>query len=298
MDRLQAMSAFVAVVETGGFARAARRLGLSPPVVTRAVAELEEHLKLRLLTRTTRVVRVTEAGAQYAEDCRRILAEIEHAEGRALGGESRPQGRLVLTAPQLFGHLYVTPVVVAYLQRWPEVDVTCLFQDRVTNLLEENIDVAVRIGELPDSSLKAVRLGRVRRIVVGAPAYFERHGRPRRPEDLSAHTIVSNGAPASYDWRFVDGGRASSLRMRPRLHTSTNDSAIAAAAAGFGITRVLSYQAAPLLAGGALEIVLAEFEAEPWPVHVVHGPGRRPPAKVKAFVEAAVEMLRGHPALA
>ncbi|MBP8271021.1 MAG: LysR family transcriptional regulator, partial [Sphaerotilus sp.] len=155
MDRLQAMTTFVAVVETGGFASAARKLDLSPPVVTRAVAELESRLGLRLLTRTTRIVRVTEAGARFSDDCRRILAEIDDAEQAAMGEHQAPKGTLTITAPVMFGQLYVTPLLARYLKQWPQLDANCLFLDRVVNLLEEGVDVAVRIGELPDSSLHA-----------------------------------------------------------------------------------------------------------------------------------------------
>ena len=201
MDRLQAMTTFVAVVESGGFASAARKLNLSPPVVTRAVAELEERLGLRLLTRTTRVVRVTDAGARFAEDCRRILADIEEAETVATGTHAAPRGTLTLTAPVLFGHLYVTPILVRYLQQYPEVDAQCLFLDRVVNVVEEGIDVAVRIGELPDSSLQAVRVGRVRRVLVAAPSYLKSQGVPLRPEDLAQHTVVSaSGVTPVSEW--------------------------------------------------------------------------------------------------
>ena len=293
MDRLQAMAAFVAVVDSGGFARAARRLNLSPPVVTRAVVELEERLALRLLTRNTRVVRVTEAGARYAEDCRRILAEVDAAEGAAQVAHEVPQGTLVVTAPALFGRLYVTGIVVDYLRRHPGVDATCLFHDRVVNLMEEKVDVAVRIAELPDSSLKAVRVGSVRRLVVAAPSYLAEHGTPQRPEDLAAHTLIGSGAPtAASEWHFVVGGRNFALPVRPRMTTTTNDIALAAAVAGFGLARLVSYQAAAELKSGGLVPVLEAFGRPPVPVSVVRGPGARPPPKVSAFVELAVETLR------
>lgn len=298
MDRLQAMTTFVAVVDSGGFASAARKLNLSPPVVTRAVAELEERLGLRLLTRTTRVVRVTDAGARFAEDCRRILADIDEAETAATGTHAAPRGTLTLTAPVLFGQLYVTPILVRYLQQFPEVDAQCLFLDRVVNVVEEGIDVAVRIGELPDSSLQAARVGRVRRVLVAAPAYLQAHGVPQRPEDLSAHTIVSAaGVTPVSEWRFNDGGKPLLQRLQPRLRTTTNDSAIVAAVAGLGITRLLSYQVAAQLRSGALQVLLEDFEAAPLPVHVVHHEGRRVTQKVRAFIDLAVETLRADPAL-
>lgn len=298
MDRLQAMTTFVAVVDSGGFASAARKLNLSPPVVTRAVAELEERLGLRLLTRTTRVVRVTDAGARFAEDCRRILADIEEAETVATGTHAAPRGTLTLTAPVLFGQLYVTPILVRYLQQYPEVDAQCLFLDRVVNVVEEGIDVAVRIGELPDSSLQAVRVGRVRRVLVAAPSYLKSQGVPQRPEDLARHAIVSaSGVTPVSEWRFNDAGKSLLQRPQPRMRTTTNDSAIAAAVAGLGITRLLSYQVASHVRGGALQVLLEDFETAPLPVHVVHHEGRRATQKVRAFIDLAVDTLRADPAL-
>jgi DNA-binding transcriptional LysR family regulator len=292
------MTTFVAVVDSGGFASAARKLHLSPPVVTRAVAELEERLGLRLLTRTTRVVRVTDAGARFAEDCRRILAEIDEAETAATGTHASPRGTLTLTAPVLFGQLYVTPILVRYLRQFPEVDAQCLFLDRIVNVVEEGIDVAVRIGELPDSSLQATRVGRVRRVLVAAPAYLQAHGVPQRPEDLAGHTIAAaSGVNPVSEWRFNDAGKPLLQRLQPRLRTTTNDSAIAAAVAGLGITRLLSYQVAALVAAGQLQVVLEDFEAAPLPVHVVHHEGRRATQKVRAFVDLAVQSLRADPAL-
>lgn len=298
MDRLQAMTTFVAVVDSGGFASAARKLNLSPPVVTRAVAELEARLGLRLLTRTTRVVRVTDAGARFAEDCRRILAEIDEAETTATGTHTAPRGTLTLTAPVLFGQLYVTPVLVSYLQQFPEVDAQCLFLDRMVNVVEEGVDVAVRIGELPDSSLQAVRVGRVRRVLVASPAYLQERGLPRRPEDLSDHAIVSAaGVDPVSEWRFNDAGTPHVQRLHARMRTTTNDSAIAAALAGLGIARLLSYQVAAQVRSGVLQAVLEDFESAPLPVHVVHHEGRRVTQKVRAFVDLAVERLRGDPGL-
>jgi DNA-binding transcriptional LysR family regulator len=298
MDRLHAMTTFVAVVDCGGFASAARKLNLSPPIVTRAVAELEERLGLRLLTRTTRVVRVTDAGARFAEDCRRILADIDEAETAATGTHTTPRGTLTLTAPVLFGQLYVTPILVSYLQQFPEVQAQCLFLDRVVNVVEEGIDVAVRIGELPDSSLQAVRVGRVRRVLVASPAYLQARGTPKRPEDLAYHTLVSGaGVNPVSEWRFNDAGTAHVQRLQPRMRTTTNDSAIAAALGGLGIARLLSYQVAALLRSGALQAVLEVFESAPLPVHVVHHEGRRATQKVRAFVDLAVERLREDPGL-
>lgn len=298
MDRLQAMAAFVAVVDTGGFASAARKLGLSAPVVTRAVAELEARLGLRLLTRTTRIVRVTSAGATFAADCRRLLAELQEAEDAAMGAQAAPRGTLTLTAPVLFGHIYLAPLIVAYLQRYPEVDAQCLFIDRVVNLLDEGIDVAVRIGELPDSSLHAIKVGSVRSILVASPAYLGTHGMPATPEALGRHTLIAaTGVTPLLEWRFLADGKPLAQRVQARMRTNANDAAIAAALAGFGIARLLSYQVARHVQGGELQVVLPDFETPPWPIHVLHHDGRRASRKVRAFVDLAVAALRAETGL-
>jgi DNA-binding transcriptional LysR family regulator len=261
MDRLQAMTAFVAVVDGGGFAPAARKLNLSPPVVTRAVAELEARLGVRLLTRTTRVVRVTEAGARFADDCRRVLATVDEAEEAATGSHAVPRGHLTVTSPALFGAMFITPIVTDYLTRYPEVDASCWFVDRVVNLVDEGVDAAVRIGELPDSSLQAVRVGQVRRVICASPAYLARAGTPATPDELALHCVISaGGVTPSPDWRIDDGGIPRVVKLRPRLTTTSNDGAIAAALGGFGLTRVLSYQVAEHLREGRLQRVLIACE--------------------------------------
>lgn len=298
MDRLQAMEVFVAVVDHGGFAAAARRLDLSAPVVTRAVAELEARLGVTLLNRTTRQVRVTEAGARYADDCRRILADVGEAESATSGSRSLVQGTLSVTAPVLFGNLHVTPIVTDYLQRYPDVDAHCVFVDRVVSLIDEGLDVAVRIGELPDSSLKAVAVGRVRRLLVASPAYLAANGSPQRPADLTRHTLIQPVGVSPYpEWRFAENGRPLVQRIRPRLRTTTNDAARSAALSGLGIARLLSYQVADALARGELLPLLQDFETPPLPVHVVHHQGRHMTQKVRAFVDLAVVALRANPAL-
>lgn len=293
MDRLQAMTTFVAVVDNGSFAGAARKLNLSPPVVTRAVAELESRLGLPLLTRSTRVVRVTEAGARYADDCRRILAEVEEADAAATGAHGTPRGTLTVTAPVMFGQMYVTPLLVRYLAGYPGVDVSCLYLDRIVNLLDEGVDLAVRIGELPDSSLRAVRVGKVRRVLVASPSYLKAHGVPSRPQDLDSHTVIAaSGVTPVPEWRFAGEGRPVVQRLRPRMRTTTNDSALVAAVAGLGITRLLSYQVAGHLKQGSLQLLLERFEPAPLPIHVVRASGRRVSEKVRTFVDLAVEALR------
>lgn len=293
MDRVQAMAAFVAVVDSGGFASAARKLGVSAPVVTRAVAELESRLGVKLLLRNTRQVRVTSAGAAFAEDTRRILAALQEAEDAASGTRAAARGTLAVTAPVLFGGMHLIPIVVQYLRELPEVDVQCLFSDRVVNLLDESIDVAVRIGDLPDSSLHAIPVGAVRRVLVAAPGYLAVHGTPVVPQDLTRHTLIAaTGVSALPEWRFDIDGKSHVQRIQARLRTNTNDAAVTAALAGFGIARLLSYQVAEHLQRGDLQRVLPEFETSPVPVHVIHHDGQRAMSKVRRFVDLAVGALR------
>ncbi len=298
MDRLHLMAVFVAVAEEESFSAGARRLSMSPPAVTRAVTALERRLGVRLLTRTTRFVRATEAGTRYLEDARRIIAETDEADEAAAGINATPRGRLMLTAPVLFGRMFVTPVVVDYLRLYPEVTVSALFLDRVAHLVEEGLDVGVRIGHLPDSSLQAVRVGQVRGVLCAAPAYLAEHGAPQNPDDLARHVLIAAGGVTPVpEWRFARDGVARSLKVNPRLTVSTNDGAIEAARSGFGIARLLSYQVAPLLADGQLRIVLSEYQTAALPVHVIHREGRQSAAKVRSFVDMAVERLRANPAL-
>jgi len=298
VDRLHLINVFVSVVDANGFAGAARKLNISPPAVTRAISELEAHLGVRLLTRTTRVVRVTEAGARYVEDCRRILAELAEADESVSGLHASPRGRLTLTAPALFGALFVTPIVTEYLQRYPEVTASCWFIDRVVNMVDEGVDIGVRIGELPDSSLQAIRVGRVRRVICAAPSYLKRHGAPQTPDELTAHTIVSaSGVTPTPEWRLVENGAPKLVKLQPRMTTTTNDSAVAAAVAGFGLTRLMSYQVAEHVREGRLQVVLSEFETAPLPVHLVHREGRHASQKARAFLDLAIERLRASKAL-
>jgi DNA-binding transcriptional LysR family regulator len=298
MDRLQAMTAFLTVLDTGGFASAARKLNVSPSVVTRMVGELEDAMGVRLLTRTTRMVRVTDTGADYADRCRRILADIEEAELSATSLHGNPRGLLSITSSMLFGKMYVTPIVTDYLGRYSEVDISCWFLDRIVNIVDEGIDVAIRLGELPDSSMQAVRVGQVRRVVCASPDYLERHGTPRHPDELAAHAIVSaSGVSSLSEWRFGIDERRQSVRVKPRMTTTTNDSAIVAVVAGLGLTQLLSYQVAQQIQDGTLKIVMAEFEPPPLPIHVIHREGRHVTRKVRTFLDLAIETLRANRAL-
>jgi DNA-binding transcriptional LysR family regulator len=295
MDRLQGMRVFVRVAESGGFAGAARALSMSPAAVTRAVAALEALIGARLFIRTTRSVKLTEAGGRYLEDCRRLLAEIAEAEATAAGSTATPTGVLTLTAPVQFGRLYVLPVVTDYLARHPAVAVRALFLDRIVNLIEEGIDVGVRIGHLADSGLTATRVGSVRRVVCAAPSYLERHGVPETPRDLRDHAVIGASNPGTLpEWRFGPEGRTT-VGVHARLVCNTVDAALAAALDGWGIARLLSYQVASAVAEGRLRILLSEDEEAPVPIHVVSPEGRRAPAKTRAFVDLAAARLRADP---
>lgn len=299
MDQVHLMSVFVAVGEEEGFAAAARRLALSPAAVTRAIAALEEKIGVKLLLRTTRNVRLTEAGRRYLDDSRAILSSIEEANETAAGVNSAPKGNLSVTSPVLFGKTFVMPGIVRYLKTYPEVEVSALFLDRVVNLVEEGIDVAVRIGHLPDSSLKALRVGQVRRVLCASPEYLAKHGVPRHPDDLLRHTIVAaSGVTPRVEWKFGADDDPTTVRLRPRLTVTSNDAAIAAVVMGLGICRLLSYQVADELAAGRLKIVLADFEEAAWPVHLVHRESKFGASKVRNFIDLLAGELKAHPHLA
>ena len=298
MDRFQEMQIFAAVAQDKGFSAAARRLGLSAASVTRAVAALEQRIGTQLLIRTTRSVHLSEAGQRYLEDCRRILAELQEAEDSAAGSHAEPRGQLTVTAPVLFGELFVTPVMAGYLTQYPDVSINALLVDRVVSMVEEGVDVAVRIGELPDSNQHAIRVGEVRRVVCGSPRYLAEHGRPEHPQALTGLSVVATSATGQVrNWPFLEHGEPLIVRPEPRLVVTANQAAISAACLGLGLTRVLSYQVANKVAAGELEIVLAEFELPPLPIHVVYQGGRKAPARVRSFVDFTVNALREHPAL-
>lgn len=298
MDRLRAMSVFVAVAEEAGFAAAARRLNMSPPTVTRAVSELEARLGARLLHRTTRSVTLTQAGERYLADCRRILAEVEEADRQASGVHAEPRGLVSVTGSVLFGRIVLTPILLDLVDRYPEISVSTLFVDRVVHLVDEGMDVAVRIAELPDSSLTAIRVGSVRRVLCASPAYLKACGRPSEPSDLADHQIVNMAALSpGGEWVFHDARRAKAVRVASRLNFNIADSAIAATLAGRGITRVLSYMIAPHVASGSLEILLEDHEPPPVPVHVMHKEPGQTSARIRAVVDHLVERLRNEPRL-
>jgi DNA-binding transcriptional LysR family regulator len=295
MDRLDAMQAFVAVADLEGFAPAARKLGLSPSGVTRLVAALEERLGARLLQRTTRSVTLTDAGTRYLERVRRILADVEEAEGSAEGERTRPIGRLVVSAPIGFGRLHVSPVMSHYLARYPEIAAELRLTDRMINLVEDGVDLAVRIGHLPDSTLVARHVGEMRRIVVASYGYLKQRGEPEAPEAIASHDTIQFGAPmAAPEWRFVEQGRDIRVVCTPRFTTNSADAAIQYAAQGGGLTRVLAYQAAEAIKAGQLRIVLEKFEPPALPIHVVYPTSRLLSAKVRAFIDLVAEIDAWH----
>jgi len=290
MDRIDAMQAFVAVADLRGFAPAARKLKLSPSAVTRLIAALEERLGARLLQRTTRSVTLTDVGTRYLERAKRILADVEEAERAAEGERMRPAGRLVVSAPVGFGRLHVSPLMSAYLKRYPDVSGELRLEDRIVNLVEDGVDLAVRIGELADSTLVARQLGEMRRIVVASPAYLKARGEPRRPEEIPSHDTIQFGATSGFaDWRFVEGDKEIRVNYRPRFLTNSADAAIQYAVSGGGLTRVLAYQAAEALRRGQLKIVLEKFELPRQPVNMVYPTSRLLSAKVRTFIDLALE---------
>lgn len=295
MDRIETMQAFVTVADHKGFAPAARKLGLSASAVTRMVAALEERVGARLLQRTTRSVMLTDAGERFLERARRILADVEEAEGAVQAERMQPTGRLVVSAPLGFGRRHVTPLMSTYLKRYPDVAGDLRLSDRMVNLVEEGIDIAVRIGHLPDSSLVARAVGDMRRMVVASPDYLAAHGEPRHPFEIAAHRIVHFGAlSAAPDWRFVEDGQEVRVACAPRFTTNSADAAIFHVEQGGGLTRVLAYQAAEGLASGRLKAVLVDYEIPPLPIHLVYPTSRLLSAKVRAFVDLVLHDCDWH----
>ncbi|MEL6316839.1 MAG: LysR family transcriptional regulator [Pseudomonadota bacterium] len=293
MDRFSELEAFVAVAEAGGFNAAARRLNRSPPTVTRLVSALEARIQARLFTRTTRQVALTEAGAQLFREARRLLEAWRAAEAAAAGAFEEPIGVLSVTAPVIFGRRYVAPLLRAFAEAHPRVVARAVFVDRVAHLVEEGLDVAVRLGELPDSSLTAVKVGEVRRVVVAAPRYVAEQGAPETPEGLAAHRLAAPGLEAREQrWEFAAAGAKRVVPIAPALMCDSIDVSIDAALEGWAIARVMSYQVADAVKEGRLVELLAAFEDRRTPVHLVHAEGPLRAAKVRAFVETATRELR------
>ncbi len=293
MDRLEAMRLYVAIGDAGSLSAAARGLKVPLPTVSRKLALLEQHLGVRLVVRTTRKFVLTDAGRAYLDSCRRLLAEIEDAERMAAGEYEAPKGRLYVTAPIVFGRLHVLPVALAFLKAYPDVDLRLSLVDRIADMIEEGIDVALRIAHLADSSLIAARVGTVRLVTCGAPAYLKANGTPRTPADLlQHHCIASANLSATDRWSFRVDGEDQTFPIRSRLAVTTAEAAIDAAAAGIGITRVLSYQAAAAVKADKLKVLLRPYELPEIPVSLVHPEARLTPPKVRAFLDFAAPRLR------
>lgn len=292
MDRFEAMELLLAAVDAGSLSAAGRKLGVPLPTVSRKVADLEAHLDTRLLTRTTRRLALTDAGEAYVAAARRILEAVGDAERAAAGASTLPRGELNLTAPVLFGRLHVLPVVNDFLAAFPEIDVRLGLSDRNQHLIDDHLDAAIRIGTLRDSSMIAIRLGALRRVVIASEAYLKTHGIPDTPADLSAHRCILFDAPgATAQWRFSKPSPAT-VAIRARLSVNTAEAAIDAAEADVGLTRVLSYQAASAVKRGDLRVVLRAHEDDAIPVHLVYAAQGQLPRKVRGFIDYAVPRLR------
>ena len=295
MDRLEAMTILLRVVETGSFSAASRALGVPLATVSRKVNDLEAHLGTRLLVRTTRKVALTDAGAVYVASARRILEEIDETERTAAGEFHAPRGELVLTAPVLFGCLHILPVVSDFLVAYPEINIRLVLSDRNLHLLDDHVDMAARIGSLPDSRMVATRIGSMRTVVCASPKLIAGHGTPRTPEDLAMLPSVNFDflSPAStWPFRLEDAKRSIDMPIRPRLSVSAAEAAVWAAAQGIGVTRVLHYQCADALRDGSLQIILAGFEVAPLPVHLIHAGRGALASKMRVFLDFATGRLR------
>ncbi len=294
MDCLTAMRVFVAVVEAQGFSAASRVLGMPLPTVSRKIAELESHLGAQLLTRSTRQVTVTDSGRRYYEDARRILDDIEDAQRQVSGEYQQPKGRLAVTAPTFFGRLHVLPIVNHFLQTYRDIDIQLYLSNYVVDLLEEQINVGIRIGTLTDSSIIAIEMGTVRQIVCASAGYLSQHGRPLSPSDLAEHQCIlsfKGGAPA--DWAFkMPSNRIEHILVQARLTLNSIEGIVDATLQDGGLAQLYSYQVAPHVADGTLEIVLPRNEIDPLPVNLVYPQGKFAPQKVRAFIDFVVPRVR------
>jgi DNA-binding transcriptional LysR family regulator len=296
MDRIDAMKVFVAALDEGSLAAAGRRLGRSPAAVSRAIAFLEAHVGVELLHRTTRTMKLSEAGTHYAAACRRVLVDLEEAELSVAGERTAPRGTVTISAPPISGEEILRPIVDAYLEAYPAVSVNLVLLDRAANLVEEGIDIALRLGELPDSSMVAVRIGGdVKRVVVASPRYLARHPRIDEPADLANHQIVTTTYLGQNSWVFppaVGSTIARTVHFKPRLVVNSVRAALASAVEGHGVTRLYTYHVAERVQDGSLELLLRDAEPPPMPVHLVTPQGRTLVPKVRAFMDFAASRLR------
>jgi DNA-binding transcriptional LysR family regulator len=293
MDRLESMSTFLTAVDAGSLSAAARKLRAPLATVSRKVSELETHLRTKLFQRTNRRLILTEAGRSYAAACRRVLEDLAEAERTAAGEYRDPRGELTITAPIVFGRIHVLPVAIDFLKAYPDIAIRLALADRVVSLQEENVDLAVRIGELPDSGLIATRVGSIRRMTCGSPKYLSQRGRPKRPQDLRSHDCITfDGLSSPDSWTFLDGRSTVAIDVHSRLIVNTAEAALDAAVAGVGLTRLLSYQAADALRAGKLHAVLEKFEPPVWPLSLVYPGQGLLPLKLRAFLDFAVPRLK------
>ncbi|WP_298152346.1 LysR family transcriptional regulator [Metallibacterium sp.] len=293
MDRLDSMRVLVEVVNAGSLSAAARRLRMPIATVSRKLSELEGHIKTRLVIRSTRQLTLTDAGAAYVVTCKRILEDIEQAERQAAGEYTTPKGDLVVTAPIVLGRMHVLPIITEFLKAYPEINIRLVLGDRWINLLEEHIDLALRIGELPDSSLVATKVGETQRVVCASPRYLAAHGTPHHPSDLCEHACITfESLASSTRWHFAAGKESLLVPVHSRLAVSTAEAAIDAAIAELGITQVMAYQIAKRCGEGLLEKVLLDFEPHKLPIHTVHAGQGLLPLKVRAFIDFTTPRLR------
>ena len=293
MDRLRELEVFVAVAEAGSFAKAGRKLRLSPPAVTRTVSALEDRLGARVFNRTTRSLSITDVGQRFLASARSILAELEAAEKEAIGETAAPQGHLTITASVTFGRFALAPVVCGFLTQHPRLTASVLLLDRVVNLVEEGVDLAVRIGQLPDSTMVAKRIGTVRRVLVASPEYLARRGMLAAPADLKRHSVIAfSGLMPNREWRYADGNKTGAVSLRPSLEINDAGAAIDAAEKGHGVAIALSYMVNDKIRKGKLATVLEAFEPPPEPVHLVYSQSRLVAPKVRAFIDFANPRLK------
>jgi len=286
VDKLEAMRTFVAIADTGSLTRAARAQGRSLPAVVRSLAALESELGVRLFHRTTRRIALTDSGRRYLERCREAQALVDEAEAELRAEQTEPQGNLTVTAPVLFGERHVASGVSAYVERYPKVSVQLQLLDRVVNLVEEGMDVGIRIGQLEDSTLIAQAVGSMRRLTVAAPSYLSRRGVPQHPRELLGHECVRFSSTGTPPWAFRAEGKALSVAVKSRFSVNQSAAAAEACAAGLGIGMFFAYQVARYLASGALRVILANFETPPRPIQVVYPEARLLPARSRVFIEA------------
>lgn len=293
MDRLEAMSVIVAVTDTGNFSAASRRLGMPVATVSRKVSELETSLKAELFQRSSRRMTLTEAGRDYVEACKRIIEQIEDAERQVSGEYRSPKGDLAVTTPWGLGHTHLLPLATEFLAAFPEVTLRLVLTDRIVDTVEESIDVSVRIGSLPESSMIASRIGSIRIVVCASPAYLAARGHPQTPDQVSDHDCIAiNPVSSPNAWKFRNGNRECVVPIRSRLRVNTSEAAVIAAVSGAGLTRVMSYKMDSAKRAGTLQLVLEAFEPKPLPVHIVYSPRKPVPLKLRAFLDWVTPRLK------